>query len=163
WHRGWGIGTNTTYRQLSGDATKILYFSPSFGGFSFALSYAPDRRGEDCYFGFTSICGNLTPGGTTFANNPGQISEVWSAALNFEHDFNGFSLVAGAGGAYGEIELTDDDEDVWTARTHLGVGFSGFYIGGAIAHTEMDGPFDTTTYGVGGTYNFDAWTVGLAW
>jgi len=37
WWAGYGYGTNTTYRQLSSDATKIIYFSPSFGGFTFAL------------------------------------------------------------------------------------------------------------------------------
>lgn len=173
WVGGQGVGTNTTYRQLSGDATKILYFSPSFGGFTFGMSFAPDRRGEDCYFGFTSgtSCGSSAPGGTTYANNAGQISEVLSGAINFEHDFNGFYIVAGGGGAYGEVERPGPglDDTVWTARGHLHVGVGNWYFGGALAYTENQyrtaafGEGDVLTYGFGLTYNFDAWTVGAAW
>lgn len=175
WAGGLGMGTNTTYRQLSGDATKILYFSPSFGGFTFGISYAPDRRGEDCYFGFTSGtgCGSSAPGGTTYANNIGQISEVISAAVNFEHDFNGFYIVAGGGGALGEIERSTNtlrDDDIWTARGHLQVGVGNWYFGGALAYTKnqysvagQDDGGNVLTYGFGANYNFDAWTVGAAW
>ncbi len=173
WVGGHGVGTNSTYRQLSGDATKILYFSPSFGGFTFGISFAPDRRGEDCYFGFTSgtSCGSSAPGGTTFANNGGQVSEVISAALNFEQDFNGFYVVAGGGGAFGEVERpgTGLDSSIWTARGHLQVGVGNWYFGGALAYTEnqyrsaANGEGNVFTYGLGITYNWDAWTVGAAW
>jgi hypothetical protein len=166
-----GYGTNTTYRQLSSDATKIIYFSPTFGGFTFAVSYAPDRRGEDCYFGFSTCGGSSAPGGTSYSFNGGQVSEVWSAAMNFEHEFNGFSMVAGVGGAYGEVERpgAGNEDDIWTVRSHLHFGFGNWYIGGAIAHTdnqfaEPGGDAGTvTTYGLGVTYNWDAWTVGFAW
>jgi outer membrane protein OmpU len=211
WHLGYGYGTNSTYKQLSGDATKILYFSPSFGGFTFGVSYAPDRRGEDCYFGFTSVCGSLMPGGTTFANNAGQVSEVFSAAISFAHDFNGFGMYAGIGGAIGELEKTGlssissivtggtttftigastgRDDEVWALRGDLGFTFGGWTIGGATAYVEnagaqfkgggqatvtdsetdpptsvgMLGERDVWTYGVGITYNWDAWTVGFGW
>ena len=173
WIGGQGIGTNTTYRQLSGDATKILYFSPSFGGFTFGMSFAPDRRGEDCYFGFTSgtSCGSSAPGGTTYANNTGQNSEVISGAINFEHDFNGFYIVAGGGGAYGEVERPGPnlDDSIWTARGHLHVGVGNWYFGGALAYTKNQyrtaafGEGNVFTYGLGLTYNWDAWTVGAAW
>ena len=173
WIGGQGIGTNTTYRQLSGDATKILYFSPSFGGFTFGMSFAPDRRGEDCYFGFTSgtSCGSSAPGGTTYANNTGQNSEVLSGAINFEHDFNGFYIVAGGGGAYGEVERPGPnlDDSIWTARGHLHVGVGNWYFGGALAYTKNQyrtaafGEGNVFTYGFGLTYNWDAWTVGAAW
>jgi len=178
WAGGLGVGTNSTYRQLSGDATKILYFSPTFGGFTFGISFAPDRQGEDCYFGFTSGtgCGSSAPGGTTYANNVGEISEVISAAINFEHDFDGFYLVTGTGGAYGELERPGPgnpgrDTNVWTARGHLHVGFGGWYMGGAIAYTEnqygagngTQNGGNVLTYGLGVTYNWDAWTAGFSW
>src|SRR5690606_18196232 len=38
---GYG-GTNGTCYGISSNATKLAYFSPSFGGFQFGLSYAPD-------------------------------------------------------------------------------------------------------------------------
>lgn len=182
WAAGLGFGTGTTYVKMSNNATKLIYFSPSFGGFTFALSYAPDRRGEDCHFGFTSICGNVSPGGTTFANNGTQISEVWSAAMNFEHDFSGFSLYSGVAASFGEFETpgtvtagpgtTFGDDDTVAVRAHLQAAIGNWYIG--IAGMHIDNFFysgvnptadeaDVWFYGAGITYNWDAWTVGAAW
>lgn len=177
-----GFGTGTTYVKMSNNATKLIYFSPSFGGFTFAVSYAPDRRGEDCYFGFTSVCGNVSPGGTTFANNGTEISNVWSAAMNFEHDFNSFSLYAGVAASVGEFETpgsvtvgpitTVGDSDVRATRAHLQAAIGNWYIGLAGMHVDnffYSGVFPTADevdvwfYGAGVTYNMDAWTFGFAW
>jgi outer membrane protein OmpU len=159
--------TNTTIHRLSGDATKIIYFSPSFGGFTFAASYAPDRRGEDTYSGFATANG---PGGTSFSNNGGQVQDVVAAAINFEHDFNGVGIVAGVGGGEGQWEQTSpaDDQTTWNVRGHLIVSFDGFTIGAAGSYldnyaTGRVGEVDLWTAGIGATYNWDAWTVGLAW
>jgi outer membrane protein OmpU len=38
----YSLGTSTTYYNVENDTLKLLYFSPSFSGFSFAVSYAPD-------------------------------------------------------------------------------------------------------------------------
>src|SRR5512147_2454937 len=78
--------TNSTVLNISGDATKILYFSPTFAGFNFGLSYAPDFFGENSYSYWSQS------GGTTLSNNSGQIQNVISAALNFEQDFDAFSI-----------------------------------------------------------------------
>jgi outer membrane protein OmpU len=78
-HAGFGNGfnqTNSTVLNISGDATKIIYFSPTFAGFSFAASYAPDRRGEDTYSYWSG------PGGTTYSNNTGQIQNVFPASAS---------------------------------------------------------------------------------
>jgi hypothetical protein len=183
WAAGLGIGTGFTYNKLSDNATKLIYFSPSFGGFTFALSYAPDRRGEDCHFGFTSICGNVSPGGTTFANNGTQISEVWSAAMNFEHDFNSFTLITGIGGSHGEFEtpgfVTDGvtttfgDDDIWAVRGHLQAAIGNWYVGGSMVYRTnffytgatpaLGDEVDVWFGGLGITYNWDAWTAGFSW
>ncbi|MFZ5791383.1 MAG: porin [Pseudomonadota bacterium] len=158
--------TNTTMSELSGDATKIIYFSPTFGGFNFAVSYAPDRRGEDTYSGFSTANG---PGGTSFSNNAGQIQDVVSAAANYQRDFNGVGLVVGGGGGHGKWEnpLATQDDSVWNARGHVQVSFDGFTIGSAGEYTHNYASFtpdvNQWVYGVGATYNWDAWTVGLAW
>lgn len=159
--------TNTTIHRLSGDATKLIYFSPSFGGFSFAASWAPDRRGEDTFSGFTGAVGGGA-GGTPADNNTGQVSNVIALAANFEHDFNGFGVVAGLGGGHADIEnVSGFDDDVYNIRGHLIVSFSGFTIGAAgsyVNNTNTGAPdTDLWTAGLGVTYNFDAWTVGLAW
>lgn len=159
--------TNTTIHRLSGDATKIIYFSPNFGGFSFAASWAPDRRGEDTYSGFSGANG---PGGTSFNNNAGQVDDIFAAALNFEHDFNGVNLVLGIGGGHANLErpAAGQDDDRWNFRGHAIVGFYGFTVGAAGSYLDNSSGSNATdpdlwTAGIGMTYNWDAWTVGLAW
>lgn len=185
WASGLGLGTGFTYLKMSDNATKIIYFAPTFGGFTFALSYAPDRRGEDCYFGFTSgtACGSSAPGGTTYANNRGQMSEVVSGALNYEGDFDSFTLFAGVGGSYGEWErpgfVTDGvtttygDTTAWGIRGHLQAAIGNWYIGGSMVYrkngfyagsTPSQGEEVNLLFGgLGVTYNWDAWTVGTSW
>lgn len=163
--------TNTTIHRISGDGTKIIYFSPNFGGFTFAASWAPDRRGEDTYSGFGGAAGGFGGGGTTGNNNTGQVDDVFAAAINFEHDFNGVNLVLGIGGGHGNWEApagAGQDEDIWNFRGHAIVGFAGFTVGAAGSYLEnfrSSGPTepDLWTAGLGATYNWDAWTVGLAW
>ncbi|HWA42053.1 MAG TPA: porin [Hypericibacter adhaerens] len=159
------LQTNTTVMKLTGDATKILYFSPTFAGFNFAVSFAPDRRGEDTYSYWSG------PGGTTSSQDTGQIQNVFAAALNFTHDFNGTKLVAGVGAGEGQWENTlgGQDDTSWTVRGHLIVSFSGFTIGGAGSYqanyrnTTATDDVDKWVAGGGVTYNWDAWTVGLAY
>ena len=155
--------TNSTVLNISGDATKILYFSPTFAGFSFAISFAPDRRGENSYSYWSQS------GGTTLSNNSGQIQNVFSAALNFDHDFNGVSLATGVGFGEGQFESTGGNHNVttsWGVDGHLIVSFSGFTIGGAGQYRDnwqSASGADLWVAGLGGTYNWDAWTVGLSW
>lgn len=165
--QGAAAQTNTTIHRISSDATKIIYFSPSFGGFTFGLSWAPDRRGEDQYSGVPNGNG---PGGTSFNNNSGQTDDVIAAALNFEHDFNGVSFIAGIGGGHGnwEAPAVGQDDDIWNMRAHMIVGFSGFTIGAAGSYLDNYSSSNSDEVnlwvaGVGLTYNWDAWTVGLAW
>jgi hypothetical protein len=158
--------TNSTMLNISSDATKVIYFSPTFAGFSFAVSFAPDRRGEDQYSGFVTA---NNPGGTSISQNTGQVQNVFSAALNFDHDFDGVKLAAGGGFSEGQWENTlanFNANTTWGVDGHLIVSFSGFTIGGAARYQEnyttLSGP-DLWVAGVGGTYNWDAWTVGIAW
>jgi len=160
--------TNSTMLNISGDATKIIYFSPTFAGFSFAASFAPDRRGEDSYSYWSG------PGGTTFSNNTHQVQNVFGAALNFDHDFNGVGLAAGVGFAEAQWESKGNDgvkalgnvDTTWGVDGHLIVSFSGFTIGGAGLfrdNWQSASGADYWVAGFGGTYNWDAWTVGLAY
>jgi outer membrane protein OmpU len=165
-HAGFSNGvfqTNSTVLNISSDATKIIYFSPTFAGFSFAASYAPDRRGEDTYSYWSG------PGGTTNSNNTGQVQNVFAAALNFDHDFNGVSLATGIGFAEGQFEQTGGSTNVsttWGVDGHLIVSFSGFTIGGAGQfrdNWQSASGADLWVAGAGATYNWDAWTVGLSY
>jgi outer membrane protein OmpU len=155
--------TNSTLLGISGDATKVIYFSPTIAGFSFAMSYAPDRRGEDTFSYWSG------PGGTTLSNNSGQVQDVFSAALNFDHDFNGVSVASGIGFGEGQFETTGDAHNVdtsWGVDGHLDVTFSGFTIGTSglwRANWQSASGADYWVAGLGATYNWDAWGVGLAW
>jgi predicted porin len=152
------IGTNGTCFGVDGDSTKIIYFSPSFGGFSFAASFTPDN---------TQDTRNTTAGaGTRFENNTGQNSENVSVAANFNHDFNGVTLNIGGGATWSfDRERAPGVDEVEDDQAYASVSFFGFTIGGA---TEWRYNFgadesDRHTYGFGVTYNWDAWTVGLGW
>jgi hypothetical protein len=161
-----GLQTNATTQKLTGDATKVIYFSPTFAGFSFAVSYAPDRRGEDTYSYGSG------PGGTTNSNNTSQVQDAFAAALNFTHDFGeGTKLVAGVGAGEGQWETTlgGQNDTTWTVRGHLIVNFAGFTLGGAGTYRSnyrnVAGVDDVNLWvaGAGGTYHWDAFTVGLAY
>jgi len=160
--------TNATIFRLSGDATKVLYFSPTFAGFNFAISYAPDRFGEDQYSGF--VTGN-NPGGTSFSSNTNQLQDVFAAALNFGHDFGGFKMQTGIGGGFGKWEnpAPGQDDTSYLIRGHLQFSFDGFTIGGAGLYQDnwrggaAVPDVNRWVAGIGGTYNWAAWTVGLAW
>jgi hypothetical protein len=160
-----GYQTNSTVLNISSDATKIIYFSPTFAGFSFGVSFAPDRRGENSYSYWSDA------GGTTLSNNSGQVQNVVAAALNFDHDFNGVSLATGIGFAEGQWEVkgppnAGNVDTTWGVDGHLIVSFAGFTIGGAGRYQQnyvSASGADLWVAGVGGTYNWDAWTVGLAW
>jgi outer membrane protein OmpU len=154
---GYGA-TNGTCYGLDGDSTKIIYFSPNFGGFSFGASFTPDN---------TQDTRNTTSGaGTRFENNPGQNSENISIAANFNHDFNGITLNLGGGATWSmdkEAAVTGDEASDY--QGYASVSFFGFTVGGATEwryNFGNDGS-DQVVYGAGITYNWDAWTVGAGW
>jgi len=166
---GYGA-TNGTCYGIDDKATKIVYFTPNFAGFSFAASYTPDDT-EDTRNTTSGFAGRND-------NNPGQFSETWSVAGNFSTDWNGFNIAAGAGYSMAnDIELPegldDDSDDVTELNAYAQVGFSGFTIGGAyrlrdfnidsngLGFVSRDG--ENQVYGAGVTYNFDPWTVGIGW
>jgi predicted porin len=154
-----GHATNGTCYGLDDKATKAIYFSPNFGGFSFSASYTPDG---------VEGTGNHSSGsaGTSFDNNSSQSSENFSVAGNFAHDFNGFNVVVGGGATFGNWEQSGySDPEFYNAFGQ--VSFSGFTLGASWGAgndtTSGSSPNDYWVVAVGGTYNFDAWTVGLGW
>jgi hypothetical protein len=162
-----GFGaTNGTCYGVDSHSTKIVYFSPTFAGFSFATSFTPDNA-EDTR--------NTVNGAATRPDNDlGQNSENLSVAANFNHDFNGVKLIVGGGGTWsfqreqaapppGASSPGDRQEYNGYAQ----VAFSGFTVGGAVSdRVNVSNSIDNTddvVYGAGATYNWEAWTVGLGW
>lgn len=177
---GYGA-TNGTCYGLSAESSSILYFSPNFGGFSFAASFAPEasdsQGGGVANLGAPGVVFFGTNGfstgspSTEFKTNEGQLENIFSVALSFSHDFNGFSLVAGGAASFADVEesafssVVDDDVEDYNA--YLNFGFGGWTIGGALEYRDNLNPFtsdsDRLVYGVGLTYGVDAWTIGLNW
>jgi predicted porin len=143
--------SNTTIPNLENDSAKIIYFTPSFGGFQLAVSYAPDGTQDRSSFG---------TGGT---NEPGQISHDMSIGADYSGEFSGFTIGAGGGYSRGDAETGNASPYIWAAGLNVGIG--GFTVGGSYAFTKTDDANNDkrTVFDVGVTYNIDAVTVGLGW
>jgi outer membrane protein OmpU len=151
-------GTNGTCYGMTGDSTKLIYFSPNFGGFSFAMSFSPDDT-EDTR-------NTVSGAGTRFENNAGQDSDALSLAANFNHDFNGVTLNIGGGATWSfDREGAAGADEKQDYQGYASVGFFGFTIGGSVEQRTDFGAdnSDRLVYGAGVTYNWDAWTVGIGW
>jgi hypothetical protein len=152
-------GTNGTCYGLDDNATKLVYFSPVFGGFQFAASFTPDA---------TADTRNVVDGaGTRFANDAGQNSETLSLAAALTQVFDDVVLTVG-GGAARSFDKEINPNDTGEARSYNAyalVEFSGVAIGAA---AEWRGNFgddgsDQWVYGAGATYEWEDWTIGLGW
>jgi outer membrane protein OmpU len=142
--------TNTTTPNLENDSAKIIYFTPSFGGFQLAVSYAPDST-QDRFAEGT--------GGT---NEPGQTTNNWSVGADYSGEFSGFTIAGGGGYSKGYGETSGaGDPSIWAAGLNVGIG--GFTFGGSVAFSNSDDNADQTVYDVGVTYTWEAVTVGLGW
>jgi predicted porin len=152
-------GTNGTCYGLDDNSTKIVYFSPTFGGFHFAASYAPD--------GTEDTRNTLSGAGTRFTNNSGEFSEIVSVGATFEHDFNDVSFVIGGGGTWSLDREADPNgvDDASDYNAYVNVSYAGFTFGGA---TEWRYNFgaegeDRRVFSTGVSYGIDAWTFGVGW
>src|SRR5882724_2917753 len=155
---GYGA-TNGTCYGIDDNATKLVYFSPTFAGFKFAVSFAPDNT-EDTR-------NTLAGAGTRLRNDDGQNSENLSLAAQFAHDFDGVTLTLGGGGSF-SFNKEANPNNTRAARgynAYAQLEFSDITIGAA---TELrqnlgDDGADQWVYGLGATYDLDNWTFGLGW
>jgi len=155
---GYGA-TNGTCAGIDDNSTKLVYFSPTFGGFKFAASFTPDN---------TEDTRNVVDGaGTRLRNDDGQNSENLSLAAQFAHDFNGVTLTLGGGGTF-SFNKEANPNNTGPARgynAYAQIEFSDITIGAATELRENlgDDGADQWVYGVGATYDLDDWTFGLGW
>jgi outer membrane protein OmpU len=152
----YALRTSTTYLNTENDAPKIIYFSPSFSGFSFGVSYAPDA----------------THGTRSFAvQGKNDCDGTQSRGCNG----NNFSIAADYRGKFGDANVGFDigyttsnnevaaNKDVNIFRADLFFGFDGWEIGGQYqkgSHANGNN-LDITTYGGGILYTTGNWQFGL--
>jgi len=151
--------TNGTCYGLDDNSTKVVYFSPTFGGFQFAASFTPDNS-EDTR-------NTLAGAGTRLKNDDDQNSENFSVAATFQHEFNGVNLVAGGGTTQSFLKEVNPN-NVDPARSYNAyaqITYAGFTVGAA---SEWRQNFGTTSadqwvYGAGAKYAWDDWAVAFGW
>jgi hypothetical protein len=151
--------TNGTCYGLDDNSTKLVYFSPSLGGFRFAASFTPDDT-EDTR-------NTLGRAGTRLTSDAEQNSENLSVAVAFQHSLGDVTMIVG-GGTTQSFQKEVNPNDVDRARAYNAyaqAAFSGFTIGVAC---ELRENFGTTSaeqvvYGAGATYGWDDWTIGFGW
>ena len=157
---GHAISTNATAPFLENDSAKIVYFSPKFGGFQLAASYVPDATQD------------RSQAGTGGTDEGGQFSNTTSIAGSYSGEFSGVKVQASAGYTRGYSEVSMyDDPSIWQAG--LVLGFGAIQVGSTVGvgndlvpgtgTWNGAGATEATTFEIGGTYNFGATTVGLAW
>jgi predicted porin len=136
------------YLTNTSDATKIRYYTPSFGGFSVGVDYTPTQ--EDL--------GSGTNNGQFFARKGGDLAmdakNIVEGGLVYDGEFGGTALLASVVGVWGELK--NDAEDVfgddkwWGVQGGASVDLFGFKLAGSVA---TDNVGDTTrnffTAGIG--------------
>lgn len=151
--------TNGTCYGLDGSSTKIVYFSPILAGFQFAASFTPDATGD--------TRNTLDGAGTRFDDGEDQNSENLSVGVTYHRDVDDVSLVLG-GGITQSLQKETNPGNVDPARSanaYAQLELSGFTIGAAAEMRQNLGETDADRWvvGVGATYGWDDWKVGLGW
>jgi predicted porin len=169
-----GLTSNTVCTGVddSGDAQKIIYITPNFGGFQLTASYTPEGGAQNHTDGVGPHIGMPT-------NNDNESRHNVSVYGNYSYEGDGWGLSAGLGGSWeGHVEQTpgSDRKPQSFYQGGLNLTFGNFAIGGVIEyfhHLLDQGPNASTTppfstdadidawvAGGGISYTMDAWTVG---
>src|SRR5262249_40661471 len=94
------MGSIGTCYGLEQKGNKLMYFTPSFDGFSLGVSFTPtgaQRRAADVHVYGTDI---MAPGAATAGSN------VLSIGADYTGSFEGLSLVLGGGGEWAFTQYT---------------------------------------------------------
>jgi predicted porin len=117
------------------DATKIRYYTPSFGGFSVGVSYTPTQESID----------SGSNNGQFFARKGGDLAmegqNVFEGGLIYEGEFGGFEIETSVVGLYGELKNGGEedfgDDNWWGVQPGLSIDLYGFKLAGSYAYQEL--------------------------
>ena len=144
------------------DAQKIVYITPSFGGFQLALSYTPEGGAEDHIDGAGPHIGMPV-------NGDGESRHDVAAYATYSYEGDGWGLNAGAGGSFtGHVEQQPgpDADERQFYQGDVNLTFGNFAVGGVIEYYNnlftLDTGDDVDAWVAGGgvAYTMDAWTFG---
>lgn len=147
---------------LSGDSTKITYYTPRFSGVQLGISYTPESTVElGATFG--------TPVAALETTN-GDLSEILEIGANWNGNLGDASVRASAtyAAADGEnaVGATRNDRDEWTGA--ISFSMNGWSLGGQYQNGETNGGAASTTVQrddiemrFGLTYATGAWVLGV--
>jgi len=164
------MGSIGTCYGIESKGNKVMYFSPSFGGLTFGVSYTPTG-------GQRRAGGGLSYGTDVTAPGPGNAgNNVLSVGVDYTHDFGGWNLTAGGGGEWAFTQYTPaggntNNKPSWYQAGlqigigHFAIGASGaYYVNYAhagYAATTASSSDDGWVVSGGGSYTIDAWSFGL--
>jgi predicted porin len=144
------------------DAQKIVYITPSFGGFQLSLSYTPEGGAEDHNDGAGPHIGMPV-------NADGESRHDVAAYATYSYDGDGWGLSAGAGGSFtGHVEQQPgpDADERQFYQGDVNLTFGNFAVGGVIEYynnlftLSTGDDVDAWVAGGGVSYTMDAWTFG---
>jgi predicted porin len=169
----WGANTFTTNSVCAGvddrgDAQKIYYVTPNFGGFHVALSYTPNGGDER----HTDVAGPHV--GMPF-NNDGESRHNLSLYATYQYEGEGWGITAGAGAGFeGHVEQQGagadrKESDYYQAGLNLSFGNLAFGVVGEYFNdinsreafgTDPAIDRDGWAVGAGIAYSMDPFTIG---
>ncbi len=135
------------------DATKVRYYTPSFGGFSVGLSYTPTQQ----------VIDSGSQNGQFFAQKGGgggsgmQGKNVVEGGLIYDGDLGGIGLEASVVGLWGELKNSGEDafggDDWWGVQGGAALDLFGVKLAGSIATDNVgDSERNFFTAGIGYGY-----------
>jgi len=164
------MGSIGTCFGIEGKGNKIMYFSPSFGGLTFGISFTPTG-------GQRRAGGGLSYGTDVTAPGPGDAgNNILSVGADYTHDFGSWNLTVGGGGEWAFTQYTaaggtTSNKPQWyqlgfqIGFGHFAVGASGAYYTNykhaGYASTTASSNDDGWVATGGASYTIDAWSFGL--
>lgn len=158
----WGandpIGSNATCYDTEGNSQKIVYTTPSFGGFQLHASYTPSNNAED--YGQTGVNGPGTP-----IDLDGTAHHSFTVYGTYHYAGEGWGLDWGGGGSWqAGFNRSDTRNDAGSSRyqTAANISIDGFSIGSVFEYFDTGG-VDNNAWVIGGgaAYGEDTWTLGI--
>ncbi|MBM3536146.1 MAG: porin [Alphaproteobacteria bacterium] len=151
----YALGTSTTYFNVENDTYKIIYLSPTFAGFSFAASYAPDATKGTRSF---AIQADNDCDGT---QSRGCNGNAYSVAADYRGKFGDTTIGVDVGYTGSEHETAGrKGVSAWRADAFMQVGGWEASIQYGKANDINGNDLDVSAMGGAIKYSMGPWSVG---